>query len=127
MKFTVSFPYAVLFPVFMEEAINLCYYLHKFYIFFHFTFVSFSQSNNLIRFERWLLSKQCRPNNLKIIFRYCDCSKLCFLSLGSCFQVLFSAVGLYSGSFYVATTLHIICVLYFGGDFHVECVFVVWG
>jgi hypothetical protein len=111
----------------MEAAFNLCYYFHKFYRFFHFPSVSFFQSNNLIRFERWLLSKQCRADNLKIIFRYCDFSKLCFLSLGSCFQVLYSAVGLYSVSFYVATTLHMICVLYYVGDFHVGSVFVVWG
>jgi hypothetical protein len=111
----------------MEAAYNLCYCFHKFSLFFQFPFVSFFQSNNLIRFERWLLSKRSRADNLKIISRYRDCSELYFLSLGSCFHVLVSAVGLYSDSFYVATTLHVIFIWYYVGDFHVECVFVVWG
>jgi hypothetical protein len=111
MEQSVSFPYAVFFPAFMEAAYNLCYYLHKFYHFFHFPFVSFFQSNNLIRFERWLHSNQCRVDNLKIIFRYCDCSKLRFLSLGSCFQVLVSVVGLQLVSFYVARTLHVFYIM----------------
>jgi len=111
----------------MEAAYNLCYYLHKFSLFFHFPFLSFFQSNNLIKFERSLHSNQRRADNLKIIFRYCDCSKLYFVSLGSCFQFLVSVVGLYSVSFYVDTTLHIICVFYYVGDFHVASGFVVWG
>jgi len=67
-----------------------------------------------------------RVDKLKVIFRYCDCSKLLFLSLGSCFQVLASVVGLQLVSFYVARTLHIICILYYVWDFHVEGVSVVW-
>jgi len=50
-----------------------------------------------------------------------------FVSLGSGFQVLVTAVGLYLVSVYVATTLYIICILYYVGDYHVESVFVVWG
>jgi len=49
-------------------------------------------------------------HNLKIFSSYFDCCKLCFVSLGNGFQVPDSAVGLYLVSFYVVTTLHIVCI-----------------
>jgi hypothetical protein len=49
------------------------------------------------------------------------------VSLGSGFQVLVSAVGLYLVSFYVATTLHSICTFYYVGACIVASVFVVVG
>jgi len=60
---------------------------------------------------------------MKVFSSYCDCSKLCFVSLGCYLQVLESAVCLCLVSFYVATTLHSVCVLVIVlGDFHVASV-----
>ena len=65
--------------------------------------------------------------NSKFLFWYCDCSKIYFVLLGSGFQGLVSVVGLYLVSFRVAIKLHIICIWYYIGDFHVASIFVVSG
>ena len=73
-----------------EAACSPCYY-------FHFLPLIFFPFNLTIWFDLNAGYKvtSAETDNFKILFPYCYCSKLYFVSLDSSFQVLVSAVGLY--------------------------------